>query len=99
MESNQDSRPLSRFSKRVKRRTTDSKLVNFDIVRAKRAEMFNWQLNSINFSDSEEEINPSPHKKRYTEIGVKEGEKSFWLDVNWGSLYRIRLLKRWKSSC
>ena len=61
--------------------------------------MFNKQLDSFNFSDSEEEINPSPRKKRSTEIGVKERERSFWPDVNWGSLYRIRLLKRWESSC
>ena len=68
MESNQDSRLLARFSKRVKRGTTDSKLVNLDIVRAKRAEMFNRQLDSFNFSDSEEEINPSPCKKRLQKL-------------------------------
>ena len=63
MESNQDSRFLSRSFKRVKRGTTDSKLVNLDIVRAKRAEIFNRQLDSFNFSDSEEEINPSNVRK------------------------------------
>ena len=77
MESNQDSRSLSRSFKRVKRGTTDSKLVNLDIVRAKRAEIFNRQLYSFNFSDSEEEINPSPRKKRSTEIGVEEGKEAF----------------------
>ena len=77
MESNQDSRYLSRSFKRVKRETTDSKLVNLDIVRAKRAEIFNRQLDSFNFSDSEEEINPSPRKKRSTEIGVEEGKEAF----------------------
>ena len=77
MESNQDSRSLARSFKRVKRGTTDSKLVNLDIVRAKRAEIFNRQLDSFNFSDSEEEINPSPRKKRSTEIGVEEGKEAF----------------------
>ena len=66
MESNQDSRSLSRTFKRVKRGTTDSKLVNLDIVRAKRAEIFNRQLDSFNFSYSEVKINPSPRKKRST---------------------------------
>ena len=76
MESNQDSRSLSRPSKRVKRGTTDSKLINLDIVRPKRAEIFNKQLDSFNFSDSEEEINPSPRKKRSTKIGVEEGKEA-----------------------
>ena len=55
---------------------TDSKLVNLDIVRAKRAEIFNRQLDSFNFSDSELEINSSPLKKRSTEIGVEEGKEA-----------------------
>ena len=76
MESNQDCRSLSRSFKRVKRGTTDSKLVNLDIVRAKRAEIFNRHLDSFNFSDSEE-INPSPRKKRSTEIDVEEGKEAF----------------------
>ena len=50
MESNQDRWSLTRSSKRVKRGTTDSKLVNLDIVRAKKAEIFNRQLNSFKFS-------------------------------------------------
>ena len=50
MECNQDSWSLVRSSKRVKRDTTDSKLVNLDIVRAKRAENFNRQLDYFNFS-------------------------------------------------
>ena len=47
METNQDSRSLVRSSKRVKIGTTDSKLVNLDIVSAKRAEIFNRQLDYI----------------------------------------------------
>ena len=31
----------------------------------------------FNFSDSEEEINPSPRKKISTEIGVEEGKEAF----------------------
>ena len=77
MESNQDSRSLSGSSNRVKRGTMDSKLVNLDIVRTKRAEIFNRQLDSFNFFDSEEKINPSPRKKRSTEIGVEEGKDAF----------------------
>ena len=77
MESSQDSRSLARFSKRIKRGTTDSKLDNLDIVRANKAEIFNRQLDSFNFSDSEEEINSSPRKKRSTEIGTEEGKEAF----------------------
>ena len=47
MKSNQNRRSFARSSKRVKRGTTDSKLVNLDIVRAKRAEIFNRQLDSL----------------------------------------------------
>ena len=49
MESNQDSWSLVRSTKRVKRGMTDSKLDNLDIVRVKRTEIFNRQLNSFNF--------------------------------------------------
>ena len=63
MESDQDSRSLTRSSKRVKRGTKDSKLVNLDIVRAKRVVILNRQLDSFSFADSEEKINPSPRNK------------------------------------
>ena len=50
MESNQNSRSLARPSKTVKNKgTTDSKIANFDIVRAKRAKILNRLRDSFNF--------------------------------------------------